>query len=247
MNKKRFTLIELLVVIAIIAILAAMLMPALQQARERSYASKCTSNLKQLGVAMFNYTQNYDDFYPALRTASGNTGIWSYIMVEEAKVTTANVLLCDGANKYYEGKSTFGNRVRAMRQGNALTADHYVNTTSYGYNAFLGWQNSGDKLTDPYASSNPDISRTKVTQVARPSITIALAEQREITSGDGHKSAHTSITRYPKLEENYHSSSAGTAWCDGHATMTIDPRTRMQRSDLGSNVQNIYYHLKSRK
>ena len=65
-KKKRhgFTLIDLLVVIAIIAILAAMLLPALKSARRRSLASNCTANLKQLGASMDLYTGANRDHYP---------------------------------------------------------------------------------------------------------------------------------------------------------------------------------------
>lgn len=92
-NRQRiqFTLIELLVVIAIIAILAAMLLPALNMARERSRNTRCMSSLKQIGTYMNMYTPDYQGYYPKDFETTSNVDAtnWAVILWKSTRPKAA--------------------------------------------------------------------------------------------------------------------------------------------------------------
>lgn len=97
-NKKQaFTLIELLVVIAIIAILAAILFPVFAKAREKARQTSCLSNLKQLGLGVMQYTQDYDEYVPY--ADNGAVGSWRYAIYPYVK--SVNVYNCPSNQTNY--------------------------------------------------------------------------------------------------------------------------------------------------
>lgn len=105
--KRGFTLIELLVVIAIIAILAAILFPVFARARENARKAACMSNLKQIGLAVLQYNQDYDEMYPVGRfDTSPSLTFWYNVIAPYIQNT--QVFICPTAGVILDGSAAYG-------------------------------------------------------------------------------------------------------------------------------------------
>ena len=130
-----FTLIELLVVIAIIAILAAILFPVFARARENARRSSCQSNLKQIGLGLMQYTQDYDERFPpsnggtngASPDSSGSWGLWR--LPVDPYIKSTQIYRCPS--------SSLGANTNFTYTGTASGDKIFPQSFNYGYNQFL--------------------------------------------------------------------------------------------------------------
>ncbi|MCC7491215.1 MAG: DUF1559 domain-containing protein [Fimbriimonadaceae bacterium] len=155
MRRRAFTLIELLVVIAIIAILAAILFPVFAKAREKARQSSCMSNLKQLGLAGMQYTQDYDEKLPTgYRGPSWCTADGSWRQLQMAYIKNQQIYVCPSepnagttcaAGSVLERLGTYGASAFWAESGiTALTAFEEPANTFY-----LGENGDGDWVVEP--------------------------------------------------------------------------------------------------
>ena len=197
---KIFTLIELLVVIAIIAILASMLLPSLNKAREKARGIKCLGNHKQIGSALLFYIDDYEGFFPvyspyAYSPADMSVPYWNQSLVEK-KYTTHQIFNCP----------SFSHSTRKFYPNKPIDWKY----THYGINRRHiggGWR-----------YGKVDKASAKINKIKKPTETLVVADSFRKSIVDR---GYVYIGDSPNDDDQphaRHSNGINITWVDGHAS-----------------------------
>lgn len=229
---RNFTLIELLITIAIIAILAAMLLPALNQARETARRGKCLSNQKQIGTAMIMYADDSAGWsaFSTMPTTGRQRPTYAGILHITKHLVSPKVYICPSAASYKNSEQC----LKATNPGVDLWATggntlydwvHYAPNDYYVKWPTTVWGTPTRKYSETRNASSKVMLTDSVGLI--PANYFAGDERY----GDGRGIFQTtSVAGMSPLMDPRHNNSTNVLWADGHATTEKEAWQRIQRT-----------------
>ena len=236
-----FTLIELLVVIAIIAILAAMLLPALAKAKQKALVTQCLSNIRQIGMATWLYLGDSKDRFPPGHTPSGITTQLCWVGQAGLYGTYASVSAKDRWLSSYLGSANTESKCPVARCPGDKQS--YLGTGNSGFEDF-GSSYMANILLNGFGlecltANDTDLSSINLSAVAKPSRFIVFTSWGAYWTGVLHHDLKTDpllrnmLWHYDGLRWN-------TLFADGHAAFTLYDRTKNNQNAPGYSFDRRY-------
>jgi prepilin-type N-terminal cleavage/methylation domain-containing protein len=222
---KGFTLIELLVVIAIIAILAAILLPALAQAKARAQAIICLNNTKQLLLAWHVYAGDYEDRLPynlGMSEFGPRTPLnWvNNVMTWDLSSDNTNLATLTDASlgPYSSATAIYRCPADHVLSASQSAAGWDGRIRSYSMNAMIG--DAGDFSKSGVNTNNPDyVQFFKMTQIPQPTDIFVFLDEHPDSINDGYFLERDYYPEWHDLPASYHHHATAFSFADGHSQL----------------------------